>query len=130
MDGNWRPSQGHILYSLAAQPTELTTNAQRIRTRIVSISDDYDTSTHSIIDEEEIEEEYFSENDEHENGDYQDFSSFKETKRALAANLIMEKRNKTLQKCTQEGTLRDHNEIDDKQRRAIHGIWNSSTRID
>ena len=31
--------------------------------------DEYDTSTHSIIDEEEIEEEYFPESDEDENGD-------------------------------------------------------------
>mmetsp|Transcript_18583 Transcript_18583/g.21159 ORF Transcript_18583/g.21159 Transcript_18583/m.21159 type:complete len:154 (+) Transcript_18583:1-462(+) len=113
-------------YNQAALPMELATNVQRTRTRIVSISDDYDTSTDSIIDEDVIEEEYFS---EHE--DDRDFSSFKETKRALAASLIMEKRNKTIQKCNQEeGTLRDHNEMDDKHRRAIHGIWNSSNRID
>jgi len=112
-------------YNQAALPMELATNVQRTRTRIVSISDDYDTSTDSIIDEDVIEEEYFSENE-----DDRDFSSFKETKRALAASLIMEKRNNTIQKCNQEGTLRDHNEMDDKQRRAIHGIWNSSNRID
>jgi len=35
-----------------------------------------------------------------------DFLSFKETKRALEAmNLIMEKRNDTIQKCNKEGTL-------------------------
>mmetsp|Transcript_18585 Transcript_18585/g.21161 ORF Transcript_18585/g.21161 Transcript_18585/m.21161 type:complete len:159 (+) Transcript_18585:1-477(+) len=118
-------------YNQAALPMELATNVQRTRTRIVSISDDYDTSTDSIIDEDVIEEEYFSENDKNENEDDRDFSSFKETKRALAASLIMEKRNKTIQKCNQEeGTLRDHNEMDDKHRRAIHGIWNSSNRID
>ena len=41
----------------------------------------------------------------------------------------MEKRNDTIHKCNTDGTLRDHDEMDDKQRRAIHGIWSAATRI-
>ena len=60
-----------------------------------------------------------------------DFLSFEETKRATKdVNLIMEKRNDTIHKCNTDGTLRDHNKMDDKQRRAIHGIWSAAIRID